>query len=80
MSERTKALFDEALQLSESERAELAEALIESLDGPPSDIDLMTDEEFIKELDRRAEELRLHPERAVPWEVVKRIARSDIDP
>ncbi len=71
MSERYSALLTEALKLSEDERAALADELLDSLDGPPSDIDGMTDEEFKAELDRRAEELRQHPERAIPWEQVK---------
>jgi putative addiction module component (TIGR02574 family) len=73
MSERSTALLAEALRLSEDERAELADALLDSLDGPPSDYDAMTEEEFKAELDRRAEELRQHPERAIPWEQVEKM-------
>ena len=71
MSERYAAVLAEALKLSEVERVELADALLDGLDGPPSDYDAMTEEEFKAELDRRAEELRQHPERGIPWEQVR---------
>lgn len=76
MSERYLAVLAEALKLSDEERADLAYALLDSLDGPP-DINAMSDEEFKAELDRRAEELRQHPERAIPWDEVKRLTRLD---
>lgn len=71
MSERTETLLSEALLLSEAERAKLAEELLDSLDGSPSDYASMTEEELIAELDRRSKELREHPERGIPWEQVK---------
>lgn len=79
MSERAKALLTEALSLSDLERLEIADALYESLDPPPSDYEFMTEEEFVKELERRHEELRLHPERAVPLEEVIRMSKIDLD-
>ena len=39
MSERVATLLAEALKLSDEERGELADALLDSLDGPPSDYD-----------------------------------------
>jgi putative addiction module component (TIGR02574 family) len=77
MSERVAALLNEALKLTADERTDLADALWDSLDGPPSEYDAMTDEEFKAELDRRHEELRQHPERGIPWEEVKRMTRLD---
>jgi len=71
MSERTATPLAAALRLSEEERAELVEGLLDSLDAPVSDIDRMTEEEFAAELDRRAEELRRNPDAAIPWEQVK---------
>jgi putative addiction module component (TIGR02574 family) len=71
MSERTASLLAAALQLSEEERAELVEGLLDSLGGPDSDIDRMTEEEFAAELDRRAEEFLRNPSVGIPWEQVK---------
>jgi putative addiction module component (TIGR02574 family) len=71
MSERSASLLAAALKLSEEERAELVDGLLDSLDAPLSDIDRMTDEEFAVELDQRAEELRQNPDDAIPWEKVK---------
>jgi putative addiction module component (TIGR02574 family) len=71
MSERSASLLAAALQLTEKERAELVDGLLDSLGPPVSDIDRMTDEEFVAELDRRAEELRRAPDAAIPWDQVK---------
>jgi putative addiction module component (TIGR02574 family) len=71
MSERAASLLAAALQLPEDERAELVEGLLDSLGGPDSDIDRMTEDEFAAELDRRAEELRQNPDAAIPWDQVK---------
>jgi putative addiction module component (TIGR02574 family) len=73
MSERFTELLAAALRLSDEERADLAERLLESLDPPPSDIDGMTDEEFKAELDRRHEEFLRDPSVGIPWEQVKRM-------
>jgi putative addiction module component (TIGR02574 family) len=77
MSERVKALLAEALRLSEEERAELADGLLDTLEGPPSDIDAMTDEEFKVELDRRHEEFLRDPSVGIPWEEVQRLTKID---
>jgi putative addiction module component (TIGR02574 family) len=77
MSERTASLLAAALQLSEEERAELVEGLLDSLDGPDSDIDRMTEEEFSAELYRRHEEFLRDPSVGVPWEEVKRMSAGE---
>lgn len=79
MSERYQAVLVEALKLSDEERADLADALWDSLGAPPAGYGEMTDDEFKAELDRRAEELRQHPERAIPWEEVKRMTAQDLN-
>ena len=71
MSERSASLLSAALQLNEKERAELVDGLLNSLAPPESDIDRMTDDELVAELDRRAEELRRDPDAAIPWDQVK---------
>jgi putative addiction module component (TIGR02574 family) len=77
MSERVTTLLAEALNLPEEERGQLAYALLDSLDGSPSNIDAMTDEEFKAELDRRHEEFLRDPSVGVPWEEVKRMTKID---
>ena len=72
MSEQAASLLAEALKLSEADRSVLADQLYESLDEG-SEYDTMTEEEFKAELDRRATELREHPERAIPWEEVEKM-------
>ena len=79
MNEQVKILRTEALKLTDVERLEIADALYESLDPPPSDYDLMTEEEFVKELEPRHEEFLLHPESGIPWEEVKRITRTELE-
>jgi putative addiction module component (TIGR02574 family) len=74
MTKETTELLAEALKLPETEREELADRLLESLDPPTSDIDQMTDEEFVAELDRRAVELRQNPELGIPWDEVKKMS------
>lgn len=71
MSERSAEILAEALSLAEADRAKIAEDLLESLDGAPSNYDEMTEDEFIAELERRSQELRDHPERGIPWDQVK---------
>lgn len=73
MTERSANVLAEALTFSEEERAEMVEELIESLDGRQIDNDWISEEELLAELDRRAAELREHPEREVDWEHVKEL-------
>jgi len=77
MSERVAALLAEALKLSEDERAELADQLYDSIDGPPCDYEGMTEEEFKAELDRRHDEFLRDPSVGIPWEEVKRMTKID---
>jgi putative addiction module component (TIGR02574 family) len=70
MSERAEALLNEVLSLPERERDELVGRLLERLD-PPSDIDQMTEDEFLAELHRREVEMRDDPTSRVPWEQVR---------
>lgn len=51
-------------ELPLEQRREIAEALWNELEQEESS-------EFIAELERRAEEMRQHPERGIPWETVQ---------
>jgi putative addiction module component (TIGR02574 family) len=77
MSERVATLLAEALKLSEDERADLADQLYDSIEGPSCDDEGMTDEEFKAELDRRHEEFLRDPSVGIPWDEVKRVTKID---
>ena len=64
-------LLEKAKALPIQERAELANRLRENLveEGYVIDSELSTEE--VAELERRAEDLRRHPERGIPLETVR---------
>ena len=68
MSAKTRAILDAALALPDSERAKIAERLLESLRLTTDDMD---DEALTKELDRRRAEYERDPSVALPWSKVK---------
>jgi putative addiction module component (TIGR02574 family) len=68
---QTQAILQKALALPEAERELLVECLLESLD-PPGEV--MTDEEFAAELDRRVAELDADPSKAIPWSEVRKMS------
>jgi putative addiction module component (TIGR02574 family) len=70
MASTKETLRDAALRLPEADRAWIAEELLESL--PPVS-DGLTDEEWEAELDRRVEDYKKHPEKAIPWDEVKKM-------
>lgn len=65
--ERTHALFAEALQLPERERAALAADLLASLHTPPG---VLREEDpgFIAEAERRAERVRRGESEGLDWD------------
>ena len=72
MSEGARKLLDEALRLSDTERAELASEILASLHGPA---DADWDESWLAELDRRVAAAEQHGETGDSWCAVrKRIA------
>lgn len=71
MTQRMSNLLYEVLQLSETDRSELTERLLESFDHLRSDLDRTTDTEFRTELDRRQEEARNDPSILIPWDQVR---------
>jgi putative addiction module component (TIGR02574 family) len=68
MSSSTSDLFRKALALDESERAELAGVLIESLD---SEQDSGVEAAWLEEIERRIKELDSGEVEGIPWEEVR---------
>ena len=65
-------ILEELRRMPEVERREL----VETIDSEFGDFNDELTTEQKAELDRRAEELRQHPERGIPWEQVRREARE----
>jgi putative addiction module component (TIGR02574 family) len=63
MTAQMKAVFEAALALPETERALLAETLLDTLPSPP---DELTDDELFTELQRRRAEFEKDPSSAIP--------------
>ena len=61
-------LFREAAQLPETERAELAGRLLESLDGEP---DEEVEAAWAEEIERRIRQLDSGEVKTIPWEDVR---------
>jgi putative addiction module component (TIGR02574 family) len=67
-------IFQNALALQDSDRAELIEILIRSLD---QETELGVEEAWRAEIDRRAREVESGAVQSIPWEVVRqRFART----
>lgn len=60
-------VFDEALALSEKDRAALAKRLIESLDGPP---DTDAEQAWAKEIEGRVEDIVAGKAKTMTWDEV----------
>jgi putative addiction module component (TIGR02574 family) len=60
-------ILEELRRMPEAERREL----VETIDLEFGDFNDELAPEQIAELERRAEELRQHPERGIPWETVQ---------
>jgi putative addiction module component (TIGR02574 family) len=67
-------ILEELRRMPEAERREL----VETIDLEFGDFDDELTQEQKDELDRRAEELRKHPERGIPWEQVRAEARQKL--
>jgi putative addiction module component (TIGR02574 family) len=74
MTEPLKTLESQALELSQSERAELARVLLQSLEAVPVAPD--SDEYWAEEAERRYRELKTGASEAIPSEVVLAEARA----
>jgi putative addiction module component (TIGR02574 family) len=68
MATELRQLFREALELTDNDRATLAELLIESLEGPP---DPDVDAAWAAEAERRWQEIESGAVQTIPWEEVQ---------
>ncbi len=73
MSPTADAVLKSALSLSDADRIEIADALLSSL---PEDVEETDEDAFLRELQRRSDEMDQDPTASVPWdEVKKQLAR-----
>ena len=68
MSRNVSELFQEATQLSENERAELAGLLLESLEAEP---DEGVEAAWAEEIERRVRQIDSGEVKTIPWEEVR---------
>jgi putative addiction module component (TIGR02574 family) len=69
-SSRVSRLLEEALQLSENERSELAQRLLDSIGDPPEEVERA----WIEEAERRFADIERGEVRTLPWvEIRKRV-------
>lgn len=66
-------LLAEIMQLTPKERRDLVEELVAAVE---EDEDFALTPEQMAEIDRRIAEHERHPERAIPWEVVRERLRA----
>jgi putative addiction module component (TIGR02574 family) len=73
MAANKDEIFRTALGLSEAERADLVEALLDSLDAA---VETGVEEAWRAEIERRSQELETGAVQSIPWDVVRqRLAR-----
>ena len=63
-----RALVAQALRLSESERIRVAAELLESVEGPTDNV---SDDEWLAEINRRADSVRRGESVGEPWSLVR---------
>lgn len=76
MSQRTQRVLQDALELSRSERAEVASDLLASLDEEP-DVNAEEDAAWAAELERRVKDAVENPDDGIPWETVRAELHSE---
>jgi putative addiction module component (TIGR02574 family) len=69
MTTQTQAILDAALALPEAERFALVEQLLEVLSP---DLNDLSDDELLAELERRRAEVRAGTAKGVPWSELKK--------
>ena len=68
MTANYQTVLDAAMQLSDEERAQLADRLLGSLD----ELSALSDGELEEELRRRADECTRDPSSMIPWDELKK--------
>jgi putative addiction module component (TIGR02574 family) len=68
MDQKGQEVLEEALKLSEDDRATIAGALLQTLPSEPNDWD---EDELASELDRRLEEALSDPTATISWSELK---------
>ena len=76
VSPNAKKLLEEALELPDDSRAELAAALIESLDEPGDSADEV-ESSWSAEIERRIRDVESGAVKPIPWEEARRIIFGD---
>ena len=71
MGPHAKQVLDAALQLSESERLQVAEALLTTVEDEP---DQEADAAWAEEIERRTQEIERGLVDPIPWSIVKQSA------
>jgi putative addiction module component (TIGR02574 family) len=69
VEQEADVLLERALRLPDAQRARLAAELFESLEGPA---DTTTDDEWLAEVEARAERVRRGESQGIPWVDVRR--------
>lgn len=75
MTAKVRSLLEEVLALAEKDRAFMAQKLLDSISPDCPDVD---EDEFLAELERRADEARRDPSKLIPWEVVEKSMQKEI--
>lgn len=76
MTHKAESLLREALELSESERAEIAGRLLESIEPEP---DAEVEAAWAAEIDRRVRSIDAGEVELIPWEKVRDQLRSRLN-
>lgn len=78
MGNDARTLLAEALELADSDRADLAAELLASLDEPTSDSQQEVDRLWAVEIERRSNRVLSGESRGVPWDEARRRIESDL--
>ncbi|MFQ6114376.1 MAG: addiction module protein [bacterium] len=77
MNTKTKKIIDEALKLSEQERIEIAELIMNSLEHTEHESDV--DAAWAAEIHRRSKEIETESVRPLAWSEVQELAKDKVE-